>query len=82
MFANFIGGQYVAGIVYIFQELGMTSQGFISHIDYTTGEIRLGGDPNDATSGIRLVINDPGISWYLNRSMGHLLVLVLTPVFF
>ncbi|KAK7062725.1 hypothetical protein VNI00_000213 [Paramarasmius palmivorus] len=46
IFANYIGGQYIAGIVYIFQELGNTGQGFISAIDYEKGELRVGGDPN------------------------------------
>ncbi|KAK1230578.1 hypothetical protein PQX77_006315 [Marasmius sp. AFHP31] len=59
IFANYIGGQQVAGIVYIFQELGHTGQGFISHIDYEKGEFRVGGTPDDTTSGVRVVISDP-----------------------
>ncbi|KAI3618996.1 hypothetical protein WG66_000447 [Moniliophthora roreri] len=59
IFANYIGGQYIAGIVYIFQELGNTGQGFISAIDYVKGELRVGGNPNDPNSGVRVVINDP-----------------------
>ncbi|KAJ7583537.1 hypothetical protein C8J56DRAFT_791150 [Mycena floridula] len=52
IFANFIGGKYVAGLVYIFQELGNINQGFISHIDYDKGEIRVGGDSaNPSTVG-------------------------------
>ena len=60
MYANFIGGQYIAGIVFIFQEMSETAQGFISNIDYTTGEMRIGGTFGDPTSGTRLIINDPG----------------------
>ncbi|ESK86953.1 hypothetical protein Moror_3350 [Moniliophthora roreri MCA 2997] len=59
IFANYIGGQHIAGIVYIFQELGNTGQGFISAIDYEKGELRVGGDPNVADSGVRVVISDP-----------------------
>ncbi|KAK1230375.1 hypothetical protein PQX77_006534 [Marasmius sp. AFHP31] len=59
IFANYIGGQRIAGIVYIFQELGHTGQGFISHIDYEKGEFRVGGTPDDTTSGVRVVISDP-----------------------
>lgn len=63
IFANFIGGRYIAGIVYIFQETGQTSEGFITHIDYEKGEMRVGGDFNNpATTGVRVVINDPGVS--------------------
>ncbi|KAK7036465.1 hypothetical protein VNI00_011662 [Paramarasmius palmivorus] len=59
IFANYIGGQYIAGIVYIFQELGNGGQGFISAIDYEKGELRVGGNPNEPNSGVRVVINDP-----------------------
>ncbi|KAJ7579234.1 hypothetical protein C8J56DRAFT_1006783 [Mycena floridula] len=59
IFANFINGQYIAGIVYIFQELGNLDQGFITHIDYDLGEMRIGGDFKDPNTGVRLVINDP-----------------------
>ncbi|KAL0573326.1 hypothetical protein V5O48_008624 [Marasmius crinis-equi] len=57
--ANYIGGKYIAGLVYIFQETGNTNQGFISHIDYAKGELRVGGTPNDPASGVRVVISDP-----------------------
>ncbi|KAF5362621.1 hypothetical protein D9758_009603 [Tetrapyrgos nigripes] len=59
IYANYIGGRHVAGIVYILQEIGNLNEGFITSIDYEKGEMRINGDFNDPTSGIRLVINDP-----------------------
>ncbi|KAK0184793.1 hypothetical protein F5146DRAFT_938089 [Armillaria mellea] len=53
VFANFIGGQYIAGIVYIFQEIANLNEGFITAIDYEKGEFRVGGDFNDPTTGVR-----------------------------
>ncbi|KAI5804609.1 hypothetical protein EDC01DRAFT_644074 [Geopyxis carbonaria] len=57
--ANRIGGQYIAGMVFIFQEFLHESSGFITAIDYATGELRIGGTLGDATTGTRVVINDP-----------------------
>lgn len=57
--ANRVGGNYIAGIIYIFQELLHTSSGFITAIDYTNGELRVGGDPSSSGSGVRVIINDP-----------------------
>ncbi|KAF8890890.1 hypothetical protein BD779DRAFT_1701131 [Infundibulicybe gibba] len=60
VFANFINGQRVAGIVYIIQEVGNLNEGFINFIDYEKGEIRVGGSfDNPSTTGARVVINDP-----------------------
>ncbi|KAL4265076.1 hypothetical protein AB1N83_004418 [Pleurotus pulmonarius] len=59
MYANYIGGQHVAGIIYILQEVGNANAGFITSIDYEKGEFRVGGSIGDATSGRRVVINDP-----------------------
>lgn len=58
--ANIFGQQHIAGIIYIFQELGHTAQGFINSIDYATGVMVIGGHPNVPDSGERVVINDPG----------------------
>ncbi|KAK0451166.1 uncharacterized protein EV420DRAFT_1274355 [Desarmillaria tabescens] len=52
IFANFIGGQYIAGIVYIFQEIANLNEGFITAIDYEKGEFRVGGDFNNPTTGV------------------------------
>lgn len=59
VYANRLGNTYVAGIVYIFQEFLHASSGFITAIDYTTGEIRVGGQFTDPVSGTRVIINDP-----------------------
>ncbi|THU90563.1 hypothetical protein K435DRAFT_675879 [Dendrothele bispora CBS 962.96] len=50
VFANYIGGQYIAGIVYIFQEIGNLNEGFITSIDYDKGEMRINGDFSDPNS--------------------------------
>src|SRR5689334_24050403 len=34
-------------------------QGFVNFIDYTTGELRVGGKIGDPTSGQRVRVNDP-----------------------
>jgi hypothetical protein len=46
-------------MVFIMQEMAHLGQGFITHIDYSTGEFRVGGQFNDSNSGTRLVLNDP-----------------------
>ena len=35
---NIIGGQYIAGLIFISQELANQGQGFITQIDYANGE--------------------------------------------
>lgn len=59
VFANRINGETIAGLVFISQVFAQAGQGFINHIDYSTGEIRVGGQFNDSTTGTRLIINDP-----------------------
>ncbi|HET9594536.1 MAG TPA: hypothetical protein VFP65_03095 [Anaeromyxobacteraceae bacterium] len=66
---NRVNGVNIAGLVNIAQHSLMTGQGFITFIDYVTGEFRVGGvlnDPNcqqgvanPACSGQRVKINDP-----------------------
>jgi hypothetical protein len=51
--------QYIAGLVFIAQQSLNSGAGFINYIDYATGEMRVGGTIGDATSGARVVINDP-----------------------
>ncbi|KAF9048372.1 hypothetical protein BDZ89DRAFT_941265 [Hymenopellis radicata] len=59
VYANYINGQFIAGIVYIFQEILNANQGFITAIDYEKGEMRINGAFGDLTTGHRVVINDP-----------------------
>ena len=51
--------QYIAGLVFIAQQSLNNGAGFINYIDYATGELRVGGKIGDATTGARVVINDP-----------------------
>lgn len=56
---NRVGDTYIAGLVWISQQSLNMGAGFINHIDYTTGEIRVGGTIGSATTGTRVRINDP-----------------------
>ena len=53
---NIVDGKYIAGIARISQGALHTGAGFIQHIDYKTGELRI-GIPN-GTKGARIVLND------------------------
>ncbi len=70
--ANHLTDQYIAGLIYISQQGLNSGAGFINFIDYTLGELRVGGllnDPacaqggtaltNPLCSGARVRINDP-----------------------
>ena len=54
----FPAGTYVAGLLFLDQLSLMTHQGFVNFIDYTTGDMYVGGMLNTAT-GTRVRINDP-----------------------
>jgi hypothetical protein len=49
---------YIAGLIFIDQLSLQAHQGFINFIDYTVGEMRVGGTPGVA-NGTRVRINDP-----------------------
>ena len=51
--------EYVAGLMFIAQQSLNTGAGFINYIDYASGEVRVGGTLGDATTGARVIINDP-----------------------
>lgn len=53
------GDQYIAGLVYVAQHGLAGGAGYINAIDYTLGELRVGGLLGDATTGTRVRINDP-----------------------
>lgn len=53
------GDQYIAGLVYISQQGLNSGAGFINFIDYTLGEMRVGGTLGSNTTGTRVRINDP-----------------------
>ena len=69
---NRVGDTYIAGLIYISQQTLNSGAGFINFIDYTLGEMRVGGVINDANcaqggtaasnplcSGARVRLNDP-----------------------
>ena len=56
---NRVGDQYIAGLVSIAQDELNTGQGWINYIDYSTGEMRVGGVIGDPATGQRVRLNDP-----------------------
>ena len=56
---NRVGDEYIAGLVSLSQLSLFSSQGFINHIDYGTGEVRVGGVMGSNSTGQRVLINDP-----------------------
>jgi hypothetical protein len=56
---NRVGDTYIAGLIYISQQSLNTGSGFINFIDYTLGEIRVGGVLGSNTTGTRIRLNDP-----------------------
>ena len=53
------GDQYIAGLVNVSQQDLNSGAGFINFMDYSTGEMRVGGVIGDPTTGTRVRINDP-----------------------
>ncbi|HET9596895.1 MAG TPA: hypothetical protein VFP65_15005, partial [Anaeromyxobacteraceae bacterium] len=56
---NRVNGQWIAGLINFSQQSLNTSSGYITYIDYITGELRVGGVVGDPTTGQRVRINDP-----------------------
>ena len=50
---------YIAGLVNVSQQALNSGAGFINFMDYSIGEMRVGGVLNDSTTGTRVRINDP-----------------------
>lgn len=59
---NRVGDTYIAGLMWISQQALNTGQGFINFIDYTTGELWVGGVIGSNTTGTRVRLNDPLIA--------------------
>ncbi len=55
---NRVNDQYIAGLVHIAQQDLNSGAGYINWIDYTVGELRIGGKIGDPTTGARVRIND------------------------
>jgi len=51
--------QYIAGLIFLSQSSLQSGQGFINFINYTTGELQVGGTIGDSATGERVKINDP-----------------------
>jgi len=68
---NIIGGQYIAGLIFISQELANQGQGFITQIDYANGEILV----NDGTGIAHVQINDPIARFSKGLSPDHRLTI-------
>jgi hypothetical protein len=52
---NIVNGQYIAGIVYLFQDPGNFIQGYIERFDYANGVM--------VVNGMRVQLNDPAITF-------------------
>ena len=52
---NIVNGQYIAGLVYLFQDPGNFTQGYIEKFDYANGVMWV--------NGMRVQINDPAITF-------------------
>jgi len=52
---NIVNGQYIAGLVYLFQDPGNFTQGYIERFDYANGVMWV--------NGMRVQINDPPITF-------------------
>jgi hypothetical protein len=52
-------GEYVAGLIYISQQATNSGTGYINFIDYTNGELLVGGTPGSNLDGTRVRLNDP-----------------------
>ena len=56
---NRVGDTYIAGLIFISQQTLNNGAGFINFIDYTLGEMRVGGVIGSSTTGTRVRLNDP-----------------------
>src|SRR4051812_45063054 len=59
---NASGDRYIAGLVHIAQQDLNSGAGYVNFIDYTTGEMEVGGKAGVAGTGTRVRINDPAIA--------------------
>ncbi|MGO4599463.1 PKD domain-containing protein [Terrabacter sp. 2RAF25] len=53
--------RYIAGLVHISQQDLNNGAGYVNFIDYTTGEMEVGGKTGVAGTGTRVRINDPAV---------------------
>jgi hypothetical protein len=55
---NRVGDRYIAGLIEVSQQGLNSGAGFVNFIDYSVGELRVGGTLGTAT-GVRVRLNDP-----------------------
>jgi hypothetical protein len=51
--------EYIAGLIYISQQALNNGSGFINYINYSTGELLVGGTLGSSITGTRVQLNDP-----------------------
>jgi hypothetical protein len=56
---NRVGSQHIVGLLFLAQQSLHAGQGFITAIDYVTGEMRVGGASANPSLDTRVRINDP-----------------------
>jgi Bacterial Ig domain len=56
---NRVGSAHVVGLLFLAQQSLHAGQGYVTAIDYATGEMRVGGAPNNPSLDTRVRINDP-----------------------
>ena len=56
---NIVNGTHIAGLLFLSQQSVHAGQGWITAIDYATGEMRVGGVPGNPALDTRVRINDP-----------------------
>jgi Big-like domain-containing protein len=56
---NRVGSQHIVGLLFLSQQSLHSGQGFITAIDYATGEMRVGGVAGNPALDARVRINDP-----------------------
>ena len=60
--------QYIAGLVHVSQQDANTGAGYVSFINYATGEMEVGGQLGIVNTGTRVRINDPANKTALNEN--------------
>jgi hypothetical protein len=68
---NANGDKFIAGLVHVSQQGLNAGSGYINFMDYTTGEMRVGGTLGSATTGARVRINDPAVGATLTGRYGR-----------
>ena len=65
---NAAGDRYIAGLVHVSQQDLNSGVGYVNYINYTTGEMEVGGQLGAAGTGTRVRINDPSNASALDQT--------------